>query len=91
LEWSETTYSPDFTDEDIDAHLDWQYQQDLICQGCGHPIDESHDEDIRAAWVAERRVCWGCAAKERTQRGDNSGDKRPGPGTKYVVRNRMND
>lgn len=68
--------------------MDRQAQRALICQGCGHFIDESHDDDIKSAWIAEKQTCWGCAAKERDERASNEDGKRQAPGTKRTVRNR---
>lgn len=71
----------------MDAALTYEYEQSLLCS-CGNPIDESTDYDIRTAWIAERVVCWACAAKERTAEGDRANGKRPAPGTKYRTVNR---
>lgn len=58
---------PLFTPEDTQLALEWQAEADLICGGCGHPIDESMDPDNEDAYVAHVNVCAACAAKERKQ------------------------
>lgn len=89
LAWSETTYSPEVLDEDLDGFLEWQTNQALTCSGCGHYLDETTDPDVHpSAFTVEKIECNACAAKERTQRADNKGDKRPAPGMKYRVINR---
>lgn len=83
LAWSETIESPEWTDEDRADHLEWQHEQNLICGSCGHPLDETTDNDHRAAWIAEKKVCWSCAARDRaTQHGGHE------PGAKWVTRKR---
>ena len=82
LAWSETIESPEWTDDDRDSHLEWQAEQRLICS-CGHPLDESTDDEHRAAWIAETVTCWACAAKERLSR--NGGAE---PGQKSSTRKR---
>jgi hypothetical protein len=86
MAWSETTYSPDWTDEDVSAALDYQHERSLIC-ACGHPIDETTNPDDARAWIAEPVVCNACAARERR----SSSEKATPPGTKYRTRNRAKD
>lgn len=86
----ETIHDPEWTDEDIAAALDWQHEQSLLCSGCGHPADETLDDEIRAAWITEKRTCWACASKERTQANDSKKGARP-HGVKYVPRNRAKE
>lgn len=90
LEWSETEHDAEFEDDDLDVALEWKHEQSLLCV-CGNPLDEGMDDDMKAAWIAERRICWACAARERTQYGDNHDGKRAAHGTKYLVRNRAYD
>jgi hypothetical protein len=78
--------------EDLDAFLEWQTNQSLICSGCGHYLDESMDPDTHpSAFSVEIVECMACAAKERRTRADNTGDKRPPPGAKYRVRNQAKE
>lgn len=77
-------------DDDLDAALTYDYEQSLLCQ-CGNPFDESSDDTFRAAWIAERKVCWACSARDRTAEIDRKDGKRPPHGTKYLVRNRAKD
>ena len=91
MEWSETFHDPEWTEDDIDAALDYQHEQNLICDGCGHPVDESHDDEHRVAWITERVTCWACASAERTRQQDNKAGKQAPHGTKYATRNRAKD
>jgi hypothetical protein len=92
LEWSETTYSPNVLDEDLDALLEWQFNQSLICSGCGHYLDETTDPDTHpSAFITEKVTCMACASKERQGRHDTKGSNRLAPGVKYRVRNRAKD
>jgi hypothetical protein len=52
-----------WTDEDRDIVMAWQVEQALICSGCGHPIDESHDPANEGHYEAEMLRCHACKAK----------------------------
>lgn len=54
-----------WTDEDRDLALDWQYEQDQRCHGCGHPVDESMDPALAGSWDVERVLCYACEVRER--------------------------
>jgi hypothetical protein len=60
----------------------------MLCSGCGQPADETLDDEIRAAWVAEPVVCWSCAAKERVLKRATSQGRDLPPGTKFRTVNR---
>src|SRR5690606_37930987 len=75
LAWSETVESAEWTEDDRASALEWQAEQRLICS-CGHPLDETTDDEHRAARIAETVTCWACAAKERLAR--NGGLDEPG-------------
>src|SRR5690606_18306190 len=64
LDWAETVHDAEWLAEDADAALERQAERALICQGCGHFIDESHDDKYKAAWIVDKHICWGCAARE---------------------------
>src|SRR5690606_19302473 len=53
LAWSETTYSPEWLDDDLDGALEWLEADDLACGGCGQPLDVATDEALGRAWYVE--------------------------------------
>ena len=85
LEWSETIHDAEYLDDDIEAALGWDVEQNLICSGCGHPLDETTEDRDRAAWVAEPVTCWSCASRDRVEQAQKGA--RP-PGVRYRTRNR---
>lgn len=64
---SVTVFDEDFTEDDMDAALDWQTQDGLKCS-CGGFVDETmapgRDDDFDAEVV----TCHRCAARDRMQR-----------------------
>lgn len=86
----EITHDPDWTLDDIRAHLDWQAEQESKCSGCGNPRDESMQTEERApAYEAVPVVCWACAARDlaiRDAMEQNRG--RPLNGWQWGVRQR---
>lgn len=79
-------------DEDLDAFLEWQANQSLLCSGCGHYLDDTTDENVHpSAFITDVIVCKACASKERRTRTDTKDGKRPAFGAKYRVRNRSKD
>lgn len=77
-----TTFDEDFTDEDMDAALEWQAEQALKCAGCGGFTDETTAVGRDDDFDADVFVCHRCAAGDRAQRayqndgGDMAGIKR---------------
>lgn len=51
------------------------------CDGCGQPIEESHDPDREGWYQVHELTCAGCRAKETHQREN----KDPEPGVKLQV------
>lgn len=61
-----TVFDPDWTEDDMDAALDWLAADSLRCSGCGHYLDETTDPETPPnAWTAEIVVCRACEAAER--------------------------
>lgn len=59
---------PQWLDEDIQAVLEWQREQRLICDGCGLPRDETWDPDMENGYTAKAWTCHACAARERKEK-----------------------
>lgn len=59
----------------------------MLCPGgCGHYLDEAHDDDNDRGYEVREELCHACAAREEWQR-DHEGKDRPEPGTlTYVVK-----
>jgi hypothetical protein len=87
LAWSETVSEPDWTDDDLDAALSWQTEDDMRCTGCGHPVDETYDDEQAAAWVTEQVICWSCASRDRLLKNTKGAPD----GARYRTRNRAHD
>lgn len=43
--------------------LAWKLERDLICPGCGHPLDETTDPDNEGGYRADKVRCHACHAK----------------------------
>lgn len=71
--------------------LEWLHEENLKCSGCGQPMDESMDEEIRTAWIAERKTCWSCASSERVVRTATKDGGQLPPGSRFLTRNRAKD
>lgn len=56
---------PLYLPEDLEAVLEWQQEQDLLCPGCGQPRDETMDPELQNAYRARALRCHACAAKAR--------------------------
>lgn len=61
-------WDEDFTDDDMEAALEWQAEQAVKCGGCGRPTDETTDPANQDAYDARIVACHACAARDRTQR-----------------------
>lgn len=44
--------------------LAWQHWEDLLCDGCGHPRDESMASEHQHAYDAEPVRCFACKAQQ---------------------------
>lgn len=55
---------PLWTEEDVDYALAWQREQNALCKGCGHPVDETGDKVNTMLYAAEETWCQGCAVIE---------------------------
>lgn len=64
---SVTTFDEDFTEDDMQAALEWQVEDALTCS-CGQPIDESTAVGADDDYEAELLVCHACAAMDRKER-----------------------
>jgi hypothetical protein len=56
---------PLFLEDDLEALLEWQREQALVCPGCGLPGDETLDKDSAFSYRARVLRCHGCAARDR--------------------------
>jgi hypothetical protein len=43
----------------------WLAEQDLVCGGCGHRVDESMDPENEDRYTAKAVVCHACRARDR--------------------------
>ncbi len=43
--------------------LAWQAEQELLCPGCGHPLDETTDPHLMRLWEATSKQCHACETK----------------------------
>lgn len=64
---SVTTFDEDFTEDDMDAALEWQMEDRLTCS-CGQPIYESTAVGADDDYEAELLVCHACAEMDRRKR-----------------------
>jgi hypothetical protein len=77
-----TTYDEDWTEDDMQAALNWRHERSLICSGCGFPLEETTAVGREDAYEAEMIACHACAAAERAERvyregnGDMAGIRR---------------
>jgi hypothetical protein len=60
-----TTYDEDWTEDDMQAALNWRHERSLICSGCGFPLEETTAVGREDAYEAEMIACHACAAAER--------------------------
>jgi len=44
--------------------LAWLEVDDDRCPGCGNPLSESTDHELRADWQAEKVACHACRVKD---------------------------
>jgi hypothetical protein len=58
---------PQWLPEDRQAALAWQAEQNIRCNRCGHPKDETMDPANVKRWGAEYRTCYACDAIARAQ------------------------
>jgi hypothetical protein len=65
---------PMWLPEDIDGLLALQEIEDGCCPGCGHPMGESMDEDLRDLWDTHTVQCHACAAIDRRKRRLSTGE-----------------
>jgi hypothetical protein len=79
---------PRWTPEDRDKALAWQELQRQTCSGCGTRADEwdPNKGGDRRAYVAEVRVCPGCAVRERGEADLNDPAKKAERGKKLWMR-----
>lgn len=80
---SVTVFDEDFTAEDMAAALDWKHQDALLCNGCGHPLDETMDP--AREYDAEVVVCRGCAQGEQKMKAFRSSQNADTAGTRTRV------
>ena len=50
---------PAWTDDDTALALEWRAEKNLICEGCGHHLDETVPADVRQYRAAEM-TCRAC-------------------------------
>lgn len=79
--WSETLTDQEWLDDDLDWALSWREEQDSLCPGCGQPLVETTDEDLKDQWEAHSLTCFSCMARARV-------DRSPQPGRRFWVRRR---
>lgn len=56
---------PQWLPEDVDLALEWQAEQNMLCRGCGHPLDETTEADAEDAYDVHEVRCWGCAPAQQ--------------------------
>lgn len=77
-----TVHDEEFTEDDMQAALEWNHERSHICSGCGLPLEETTAVGREGAYSAEMVACHACAAAERAERvyregnGDMAGVRR---------------
>lgn len=51
-------------DSDRDKAIAWQQIEDDRCPGCGNPLSETTQFELRTEWVAEDVSCHACRTKQ---------------------------
>lgn len=65
--------------EDTAYALAWQAEQDLTCDGCGQPTDESMSPEAEGAYKVSPKRCHACSERGRvsddwhSRQGDSNG------------------
>jgi hypothetical protein len=70
--------------EDRDAVLAFIEDEDSRCSGCGHPRDETFDEDNEHRYRGAAYECMGCKARD-LRRDEDSKDDATYPGRMYAA------
>lgn len=77
-----TTFDEEWTEDDMQVHLEWNHERTLTCSGCGFPLSESTAVGRDDVYDAEMVACHACATADRVERafrerhGDMAGVRR---------------
>ena len=65
---------PYWLPEDTEAAMEWMDYKASLCDGCGHPREESFDKANFEKYVATAMQCHACAARDRHSSAMSSGE-----------------
>jgi hypothetical protein len=76
---------PHWLENDIEAVLEYQREQDLLCPGCGNPMDQTMDPEAQGKAIAHAIRCHYCAEKELKEKEFLSHPHASGEGLRFYV------